>query len=279
MQLRQVWVDIDHMEDFDEKDWAEEMVSAVVQSLLVICCVTNSFHVPSCPVQEAFLLAMDTKVPGESVFGIKLTETCDMRVGAYGLYMDQVKYDSLSFSPHIMCTAFSLPPPLCPVLLPCDTPDMRPAFAYHLTFQAKVDANCYAKSRSHQSCPVAPILSTAIPLYCRYYDFSTDWLRTVQGDLKFTEMKRDIRRLKGFHDVSYGEDPDCEDVYGELGYVEEEGMLSQIEAAKGAVMLSYGWGKKANGVYPSQCRVLSLSQLLQNHGFRVWLDVDHMMGE
>lgn len=89
--VAQVWVDVDHMSDIDEKDWPEEVVSAVVQSSLVICCVTNSFHVPSSPVQEAFLLAIDSKVPGESILGIKLTETCDMRVGAYGLYMDQVK--------------------------------------------------------------------------------------------------------------------------------------------------------------------------------------------
>lgn len=117
--------------------------------------------------------------------------------------------------------------------------------------------------------------------YLRYYDFSIDWLDTPAGKDKFDEMDRDIRRLKCFHSSRpHGEEADSEDIYGELEYSEEDGFaLPQVEAAKNSVMLSYGWGKMVDGSFPSQRRVLQLSQKLQDHGFKVWLDLDHMMGE
>jgi len=198
-----VWVDVDHIDDhIDDKDaWEEEVVTAITQSALVICCVTNTFHIASRPVQEAFLLAVDCKVPGESIFGIKLSETADMRCGSYGLYMQATKY----------------------------------------------------------------------------YDFSTYFLGTPQGDEKITELSRDIRRIHGFGDGE--EEGEFEELYGELDYVQMGGKSPpQVKAAEGGVMLSYGWGKRIDGVYPSQRKVLQLSRQLQRHGFKVWLDLDHMMG-
>eukprot|EP00038_Savillea_parva_P028840 m.67302 g.67302 ORF g.67302 m.67302 type:complete len:995 (+) comp8426_c0_seq1:214-3198(+) len=206
-----VWIDIDHMKSFTEEAWAAEVVAAIVQCRLVICCVTNTFHVPFSPAHEAFLLAIDCKIPGESIFGIKLSETCDMRCGSFGMYMAQVKY----------------------------------------------------------------------------YDFSMAWLDTLDGRAKFNEMYRDICRLKPAIPHLRQSDPDNEDepdeaeddLYGDLNHIDDGGKaLPQVEAAHGAVMLSYGWGKRVNGEYPNQRKVLTLAQLLQNHGFKVWIDLDHMMG-
>lgn len=71
-----------------------------------------------------------------------------------------------------------------------------------------------------------------------------------------------------------------DDLYGDLNHIDDGGKaLPQVEAAHGTVMLSYGWGKRVNGEYPNQRKVLTLAQLLQNHGFKVWIDLDHMMGE
>ena len=96
------------MKSFTEEAWAAEVVAAIVQCRLVICCVTNTFHVPFSPAHEAFLLAIDCKIPGESIFGIKLSETCDMRCGSFGMYMAQVKYVRIScfVSTLIVCLFF-----------------------------------------------------------------------------------------------------------------------------------------------------------------------------
>lgn len=70
------------------------MEFAIKRSKAVLVCVTNTLHNPSEAPHRLFQLALNEKVPGKSIFGLKMKPDADMSAGLYGMYMhNELFYD------------------------------------------------------------------------------------------------------------------------------------------------------------------------------------------
>lgn len=73
---------------------------------------------------------------------------------------------------------------------------------------------------------------------------------------------------------------DSEQIYGTAELVETVSSKQSpaVRAAKDSIMLSYAWGAKTNGIFKNQAEVLALRDILQQHGFKCWIDLEWMFG-